>query len=107
MPTTYYRCKNRSCELAKNRETIKIDDSGRFTCPSGDASCQREHLLKVDPPGGKGIPKPVLLGAAALAVLVAIVGVVILVLPSGEPNVADSGAAITKELREVWPWLQK
>jgi hypothetical protein len=106
MPTTYYRCKNRSCEKAKTRETIEIGDKSRFTCPSGEANCQREHLREVDAPAGGGIPKPVLIGGGALIGLLAIVGAVLFLLPSGEPNPADAEAAVTKELQEVWPWLK-
>lgn len=112
MPTVVknYKCSNfGKCPLADKDELIHFDDDDSFhcasnthtECPVKNPKC-REELVEVQPKTGPKIPKPVLIGAPAVLVLL----VLFLFLGScGKNTPAAKEAEIAAELRKIWPWL--
>lgn len=107
-----YRCNNfGKCPLADKEEAIHFDDEDRFhcasnaytECPVKNPKC-REELVEVQPKKGLKVPKPVLIGAPAVFLLL----VLFLTLGScGKNTPAAKEAEIAAELRKIWPWLSK
>ncbi len=101
MANPKYRCVNYGeCEKADAREKFEIAPGAEPVCPECDRPLRLE--AGVGGGGGKGLPKPLLLGLAALILIGGGIAAVVALKSYSEPEEISVEAA----LQEVWPWLK-